>query len=106
MTSGGTSYTQVAIAAEPYDVRVAQWWYSWTTACPLPRPIIQWLTGSVTTNATASENARATQNTQFARPAPIAPGTPTITALSTTSITRIEIVSAASATLIAAPQPR
>ena len=40
-----------------------------------PRPIIQWLTGTVTTNATASPAASAAQNSQSVRPAAIAPGT-------------------------------
>ena len=33
-------------------------WYSWTTACPLPRAISARLTGTVTTKAATSANAR------------------------------------------------
>jgi hypothetical protein len=73
-------------------------WYAWTTACPRPRPISHRLTGVVTTKATANATASASQKNADDSPASIAPGTETITALSTSSITAIETVSAASAT--------
>ena len=52
----------------------------------------------MTTNATASDATRVPQNSQLARPAVIAPGTARINALSTSSITAIDTVSAARAT--------
>jgi hypothetical protein len=71
----------------------------------LPRPIIQWLTGTVTTKAMARAAARVHQNSALLSVAAIAPGTSTRNALSTTSMVRIETVSAASAVPTAAPTP-
>ncbi len=71
------------------------------TAWPLPRPIIHRLTGVVTTNARASENASEPQNRRSDSPAVMAPGTPTMTVLSISSITAMETVSEASATFAA-----
>ncbi len=59
-------------------------------------------TGTVTTNATARATASAPQNSGLVRPASIAPGTASMTPLSTSSMTVIETVSAASATRTAA----
>ena len=67
-------------------------------ACPLPRPIIHRFTGTVTTKAIASEATRLPQKSRSATPASIAPGMTSRLALSTSSITAIETVSAASAT--------
>ena len=72
----------------------------------MPRPIIQWFTGTVTTNAIASAAASDHQNRALVRLASIAPGSSTRKALSTTSMVRIETVSAASAMRTAAPKPR
>jgi hypothetical protein len=72
----------------------------------LPLLMSQRFTGTVTTNATRSANARAPQNSGEARPASIAPGTPSMIALSTISMTVIEMVSAASATGTAARSAR
>ena len=60
---------------------------SWTAAWPLPRASSQRLTGTVSTNATASANERLPQKRTFVRPASIAPGIASMIALSTTSIT-------------------
>jgi molybdopterin/thiamine biosynthesis adenylyltransferase len=57
---------------------------------PLVHGAVAGFTGQVTTNASPRLSASAPQNSQLASPAPIAPGTPSITALSTISITRIE----------------
>ena len=78
----------------------------WTTAWPLPRPIIQWLTGTVTTKAIASAAASDHQNSALLSVASMAPGSSTRNALSTTSMVRIETVSAASAVPTAAPTAR
>jgi hypothetical protein len=43
----------------------------------LPRPILHWFIGVVSTNASASEPAGAAQNRALVRPAVIAPGTAT-----------------------------
>ncbi|MBB3085215.1 hypothetical protein FHR93_003432 [Geodermatophilus sabuli] len=56
-------------------------------ACSLPRVIIARLTGRVTTKATASEPARASQKRALVTPASMAPGTETMAVLSTTSMT-------------------
>jgi hypothetical protein len=69
----------------------------WTAAWPLPRAISQRLTGSATTNATDSAKARAPQKNTEPRPASIAPGTTSMTALSMISMTAIENVSEARA---------
>ena len=74
-----------------------------TTAWPRPRAISQRLTGYAATKATASANARLPQKSGSSSPASIAPGMTRSTALSTISITAIEIVSAASAIPAAAP---
>src|SRR5215210_5703191 len=73
------------------------WWYSCTTACPLPRAMSQRLTGKAATKATTRENARLPQKSMFVRPASIAPGMTTITRLSTISMIVIESVSEANA---------
>ena len=70
---------------------------SCTTAWPLPRAISQRLTGTATTPAIASANARLPQNSRSPRPASIAPGTSSTIALSTTSIVAMLSVSEASA---------
>ena len=70
---------------------------SWTTACPRPRAISQPLTGTATTPAIASANARLPQNSRSPAPASIAPGTSNMIPLSTISITAMLTVSEARA---------
>ena len=77
---------------------------AWTTACPLPRAMRARFTGTVTTKATSSASARLPQNSRSASPASMAPGTARTTRLSTTSIVRMDTVSAASATGDGPPQ--
>lgn len=66
----------------------------WTTACPRPRSINQRLTGNAAAKAITSAIARLPQKSASSRPASIAPGQTRMIALSTISITVIEIVSA------------
>src|SRR5436190_1102634 len=68
-----------------------------TTACPLPLPISHRFSGTATTKATASENARLPQNSREERPAFIAPGMTRMIRLSTSSIRAMERVADASA---------
>src|SRR5690606_8131899 len=82
-----------------------QWW-AWNTAWPLPPPIIHLLTGVVTRNATTKPPSSADQNSPSERPASMAPGVRAMMPLSTSSITAMETVSAASATLTAALRDR
>lgn len=63
----------------------------------MPLPISQRFTGVVTTKATASEKASDAQKSPDEMPASMAPGTDSTTALSTTSMTAIDTVSAARA---------
>ena len=60
------------------------------------------LTGTVSTKAITRESARLPQNSRSVSPACMAPGTASTTTLSTTSMVRIDTVSAASATPMAA----
>jgi len=64
------------------------------------------LTGNATTKATASDSARLPQNRPSMRPAAIAPGTAMTIALSMTSMTTIDTVSAARAVRVASRSGR
>ena len=78
----------------------------WTAAWLLPRASSQRLTGTVATNAIASEKASEPQKSSALRPASMAPGTASTMALSTTSIVAIDSVSEARAIGITAPSAR
>lgn len=73
----------------------------WCMLWPMPREIINRLTGTVRIKATISETNKLHQNSVVFRPALIAPGTIRINILSTASIEVIETVSVAMAVFIA-----
>src|SRR6476660_1921781 len=106
-TRGDRNRTAGPCGPRTADRLGGQWcpWYPCTTAWPRPRAIIHRFTGVVSRKATTSEPASEPQNRALVSPASMAPGTATTKALSMISMTRIDTVSAASATLSASRRP-